>query len=100
MKNDTLLFGSYGHNDFRWVNLVFIQKNIYNWFLRKNKTTIYIFSYRWVYTMCVYGYAQALGELYRPEQIGDVKYSLEKPKFGNFIIKIDRNSKNASVFLT
>ena len=47
-----------------------------------------------------YGYALAFGKLYRREQIGVFKYSLEKPKFGNFIIKVDRNSKNASVLLT
>ena len=47
-----------------------------------------------------YGYALALGELYRQEQIGVFKYSLGKPKFGNFIIKVDRNFKNLSVFLT
>ena len=78
---------------------MFILKNLHNWFFRKNKTIIYIFKYRWIYIMRDYGYALALGELYRPEQIGVVKYSLEKPKFGNFIIKVDKNFKNASVFL-
>jgi len=47
-----------------------------------------------------YGYALALGELYLREQIGVFKYLLGKPKFENFIIKVDRNFKNASVFLT
>ena len=47
-----------------------------------------------------YGYALALGELYSREQIGGFKHSLEKPKFGNFIIKVDRNFKNTSGFLT
>lgn len=47
-----------------------------------------------------YSYALALGELYRREQIGVFKYSFGKPKFGNFIIKIDRNLKNLSIFLT
>ncbi|GIS16392.1 MAG: hypothetical protein CM15mP117_18240 [Alphaproteobacteria bacterium] len=100
MMSDTLLFGGFGHNNFRWINLVFIPKNIQKWSFRKNKTTIYIFNYRWVYIMRDYGYALALGELYRPEQIGVFKYSLGKPKFGNFIIKVDRNFKNSSVFLT
>ena len=45
------------------------------------------------------GYALALGELYRPEQIGVLKHSLGKPKYGNYIIKVDRNFKNLSVFL-
>ena len=50
--------------------------------------------------MCDYGYALAFEELYRPEQIGVFKYPLEKPKYGNFIIKVDRNFKNLTVFLT
>ena len=36
MKNDTLLIGGFGHNNFWWVNLVFISKNMQNWFFRKN----------------------------------------------------------------
>ena len=47
-----------------------------------------------------YGYALALGELYRRETIRVFTYSWRKPKFGKFIIKFDRNLKNSSVFLT
>ena len=62
MMNDTLLIGGFGHNDFRWTNLVFIPKNIQNWFFRKKTRRLSIYFYKgWVYIMRDCSYVLALG---------------------------------------
>ena len=84
-----MLFGIFGHNEPRWVNLVFIPKKICIISFSEKTRRLSIYSIISGFILCMsYGYALALGEIYRPEQIGVFKYSLEKPKFGNFIIKL------------